>query len=396
MSGFTAHRVPVALVVPSLLLLCGCPMLATLPPPRNVAAGLQAEYLAAGIPTSSAVAAYDDGRIFFAEKDTGRIRLIKDGVLLEEPFAQVPVNYAGERGLLDIALHPRFRDNRRLYVFYTRSDTGASTSDPRAVIDNRVVYFEAIPDTSQEPNPPGDVAAGGEVFVASLPINAALNRIGGRIAFAHDRTLYVALGDLGDANAAQDPNSLQGKILRYNDDGTVPEDNAVPRYPRWASGFRSPAALRFDPESRVAFVIDQSDVGHHEFNRIVPGGNYGWPEVQGFVDTPAEEAFAEANPSYQNPLSDSGDENVWLIGIAFNPSAQYGPAQRIRMFYGDRANLRILSAGLDDTREAITGFEVFATRFPGAITDVAFTPSGTLYVACQNSLMRIVNFTTVE
>ncbi len=367
-----------AVLVAGVGLVPGCLPADTLPPPIDVAEGWRAEYVAAGGAVVSALAPTDDGRVFYAEKDTGRIRVVKDGRLLDAPFATVPVNYAGDRGLLGLALHPRFADNGRLYAFYTRSDTGQATRDPQAVVDHRIVYFRAD----------GDLAAGGEIFVASIPAGAA-RRIGGRIAFADDRSLWVALGDGEDPDAAQDPTSRYGKVLRYYEDGSVPGDNPFENSPVYALGLRDPRGLAFDPDTGAAFILERGRGGEHEINRIVRGGNYGWPAVVGVADTADELLFVAATPEYVDPFAVT-DRPV--VGGAFNPSTKYGTATWNQLFYGIADAGRVFRLELSTARTAAVRTRTFATGLPTPITDVTFTPSGTLYIAGGGAVLRVVPF----
>ncbi len=366
------------LMIGGALLLTGCLPTQELPPPIEVAKGLRAEYLAVDIARPVALAATADGRVFVADKDTGQIRVIKEGRLLDTPFATVPVNYAGDRGLLGLATHPRFAENGRLYVFYTRSDTGTVTKDPQAVIDHRIVYFVAD----------GDLAAGGEVFVASIPCDGA-RRIGGQILFAADRKLLAALGDHEDTAAAQDPASLYGKVLRYNDNGTIPSDNPTDGSPVYVSGLREPRSLALDPISDGIFLIDRNSAGLHELNLIVGGKNYGWPEVVGLADTDAELAFVAQHPEYADPLNESTRQ---LVGLSFNPSSRYGTKTRLHLFTGVADQGQIRNLTLSEQRTTVTANELLAAGFPTPLLDVAFTPAGTLYVACESAVLRMITF----
>ena len=112
------------------------------------------------------------------------------------------------------------------------------------MIDQRIVYFTAN----------GDVAASGEVFVASLPMGSGTTDIGGFMAFAPDGTLYVGFGDQTNIDAPQDPTNPLGKILRYNDDGTIPANNPSAGSAVYASGVRDPAGMGFDPLGALGVV----------------------------------------------------------------------------------------------------------------------------------------------
>lgn len=357
---------------------CG-PLEAERPAPLVVAPRLNAEYVASNIDPPSAMAFLPDGRVLFTEKSTGLIRIVVDGVLQTTPFAKVAANTAGERGLLGIAVHPDFSRNRRVYVFYSRSDTGETTGDPRAVIDHRVVYFEAG----------GDVADGGEIFVTSIPAATATSRVGGRIGFGQDGTLLICTGDFGDRSNAQSDNSLGGKVLRYRDDGTLPADNPRAGSPIYARGLRDPRGLAFEPVSQATFVIDRNDGGAEEVNRIEPGRNYGWPGVVGVANTSAELAFVAETDGYADPLYESGSAAPGLAGGGFNPSARYGQRVQNDFFYGETSTRRVIHAVLSANRDAFSARAVFADGFPSPIVDVAFTPAGTLYVACETAILRL-------
>ncbi len=383
MSRTGRHLCRAATVAAGALLLVGCLLSSEQRSiPINVADGLQAEFVVPHAEHPAALAFVPDGRILYTEKNTGKIRVIADNKLLDEPFATVPVNFANDRGLLGIAVHPNFNLNQRVYVFYTRSDTGLVSNDPRAVVDQRVVYFEAG----------GDVAAGSEVFVASIPAEGDGSRVGGLIGFTDGGTLLVAIGDQGNDNAAQDPGLLYGKILRYNDDGTIPGDNPDPNSPVYARGLRFPQGLGFDPITEVAFVTDRNASRFHEINRIEAGKDYGWPTVAGVATSAAQLAYAAETPEYANPILDSGSSTSPLVGATFNPSTKYGPDNRLYFFYGEQSGGRVFSLELSADRTAAVKSRLYASGLPTPITDVVFTPSGTLYVASEDAILRIVLF----
>ena len=344
-----------------------------------VGSRLRAEYVVSNADYPSALAFAADGRGFYTERKTGQIRVISDGAVRSTPLATVPVNYAGDRGLLGIAVHPEFDTNHRVYVFYTRSDTGQATDDPQAVVDNRVVYFELN----------GDVADGGEVFVASLPADSGSTRVGGRLAFASDGTLLVAIGDLTDSASASARAVSVGKILRYNDDGSIPDDNPVADSPFYARGLRDPRGLCIESVNGTPLVIDRNDGRHDEVNRVVSGANFGWPMVEGIASTGAELEYVAENPDYVDPILDTGAADPGLVGGSVNPSARYGPNTRLYFFYGEANTRQVITAQLSTDRATIVGTSVFASGFPTTITDVAFTPAGTLYVACNNAIFRL-------
>jgi glucose/arabinose dehydrogenase len=371
----------IAAVLGTGLLVGGCPLANLITPTTtDVAKGLVAETLLTGLSQPTGLAFAEDGRIFVAEKNTGQIRVIKDGALLDTPFATLPVNTAGDRGLLSIALHPSFSVNQRVYVLYSRSDTETATSNADAIIDNRVVYFEAS----------GDVAGSGEVFVVSLPFADSSERVGGKIAFAPGARLIVAMGDLTNADGAQDDDLLHGKVLRYNDDGTIPSDNPVENRALFARGFREPIGLSIDPFTGAIFVTERSLHGNYEVNRVQAGKNYGWPEVSGVADLTAETDWVAQQDDYVDPLAVSTIARPSLIGGAFNPYAKYGTSTKAELFFGVNEDAEVVTLGLLNQQTEAGLYRTFATGVITPIEVMAFTPSGTLYVATPTAIARVV------
>ncbi|MEW6251455.1 MAG: PQQ-dependent sugar dehydrogenase [Planctomycetota bacterium] len=357
-----------AAVIAMAALITGCPGLWG----GNDPGVAQAVTTRANLPHALAPAA--DGRVFYTEKNTGAIRVISDGVLLDEPFADVPVNYAGDRGLLGIALHPLFAQNGRVYVCYTRSDTGVDTNHPQAVVDQRIVYFEAA----------GDVARAGEVFVASLPVGA-IARIGAYLTFGPDDRLYMTYGDHTDVDAALDRLSFFGKVLRFNDDGTIPPDNPFAGSAIYAEGLREPRGLAFDPDTGTGWIVERGPNGLSEFNLLQAGANYGWPAIAGFAG-PADEDFLAENANYVDPVA---TRDLELVGAAFNPSTKYGPNVALQLYSGGPSG-RVLRFELNTERTSITEGAIAVSGLPSPLTNVAFTPAGTLYIAAQSAVLRVV------
>ncbi len=373
------YRMRLPLLASVAALMVGCiPQSGQDPALIAVATDRVAEIVVSGAAEPSALAFAADGRVFYAERLTGQLRAIVDGVLLDTPIATVPANIAGDRGLLGVAVHPNFAQNNRVYVFYSRSDTGRISDLPNAIIDHRVVYFELA----------GNRAAGGEVFVASIPAQDGTKRVGGRLAFLADGTLLVGVGDQEGGAVAQDASVLAGKVLRYNDDGSIPSDNPTADSPILASGVRFARGLGVDPLSRDGFVTDQNQNGLHELNRVRSGTNLGWPEVAGIAKTAAQLQFAADNPSYADPVFVTGSTLPDVVGGTFNPSNRYGSENRNQFFYGESSNRRVVVLRLNAERLS-TSTEIFASGFPSEITDVQFTPAGTLYVATRTTILRI-------
>jgi glucose/arabinose dehydrogenase len=203
----------------------------------------------------------------------GRIRLIENGILREESYATLEVTHIGEGGLMGLALHPNYPEEPYIYAMHTFQ--GATGLVNRIILlrdqGNRAVFERVIFD---------DIPGG-------------RNHNGGRIAFGPDGMLYATTGETFQGELAQDLNSWGGKILRLTPDGKIPDDNPFPGSPVYSYGNRNPQGLAWHPETGDLFSSEhgpsgeQGWRGHDEINRIIPGGNYGWPIEIGIHQNPA-------------------------------------------------------------------------------------------------------------
>ena len=219
-----------------------------------------------------AIAFLPDGGMLVTERP-GRIRVIRNGVLDPTPIAGVPrVRTDGNGGLMDIALHPRFAENRLVYFTYTKPvENGKGTpSLARGRLDGG-----ALTDVRDLLVP--------EAYEG----NSGLN---GRMVFGRDGMVYMSTGG-NIRNVAQEPSSLRGKILRLRDDGSVPPDNpfagrAGYRPEIFTLGHRNTLALIIHPDTGAIWQNENGPNGGDEINIILPGRNYGWPVVSFGRDYP--------------------------------------------------------------------------------------------------------------
>ena len=222
-----------------------------------------------------------DGGILVTERDLGTLRMVRDGVLDPEPVAGVPEVFTGGlAGLMDVALHPDFDENRLVYLSYTRplpdDDPGARSAEGGrtatvALVRGRLDGM-ALRDVE-------------DVFVAE-PFGGST--AGARMGFAPDGSLYLTVGgafrtDPAESRA-QDPGSHAGKVLRLNDDGSVPDDNPfvgregyLPEI--FSLGHRNHQGLTLHPETFAPLTTEHAVQGGDEVNVIEAGKNYGWPIV---------------------------------------------------------------------------------------------------------------------
>jgi glucose/arabinose dehydrogenase len=232
--------------------------------------------VASGLSAPTTMALAPDGRLFVAEQ-AGKLRVIKAGQLLAEPFVDLTgvVDPAGESGLLGVAFDPGFPENRFVYLYYTRK---ATEDEP---VHNRIVRFTANGDTA---------VAGSEKTILRLnPLSAATNHNGGALHFGRDGKLYAAVGENANPNNSQTLSNLLGKMLRINRDGTIPRSNPYFGSKRvkgknrviWALGLRNPYTFAFRPGTATMFINDVGAGTYEEINRGVEKANYGWPYYEG-------------------------------------------------------------------------------------------------------------------
>ena len=219
----------------------------------------------------------NDPRVFVVQRG-GAVRIVEDGVVRATPFLTVPnVDTSGERGLLSIAFPWDYATSGRFYVFASVGPGGGDT-------ETRIIEYRV----SADPNV-ADPASARTVLTQDL--STATNHNGGQLAFGRDWQLYITLGDNTNRDAAQDPASQLGKVLRIDpvdpdSDGprtyAVPADNPLAGNPVWALGFRNPFRAAFDPAGRLV-IADVGEGAYEEINVGVAGANYGWPACEGYT-----------------------------------------------------------------------------------------------------------------
>lgn len=216
-----------------------------------------------------AMAFLPDGRLLVTEK-AGHLKLLKPGGAVAEVSGVPTVDYGGQGGLGDVVLHPGFAQNGLIYLSYAEAgegDTrGAAVARARLVLEGDDGHLENL-----------------QVIWRQVPRVTGNAHYGHRIAFDGDGKLWISSGERQKFTPAQDMASNLGKILRLNDDGSVPGDNPFAAQGGvaaqvWTLGHRNPLGLAFDAQGRP-WVIEMGPQGGDELNMILRGRNYGWPKV---------------------------------------------------------------------------------------------------------------------
>jgi glucose/arabinose dehydrogenase len=273
----------------------------------------------------------------------------------------IDVAAVGEGGLLGIALDPQFSTNHFAYVAYTFTDSSGD-------LKNQLVRLREDPANGKGAQDKVLLVAGG-----------GGNHDGGRVKFGPDGKLYWTLGETGNPDLAQDLTSLNGKILRLNSDGTIPEDNPFPGSAVYCYGNRNPEGIAWQPGTNRLYETEhgpsggQFGVGQDEINYIEAGKNYGWPVIHGDM---TQEGMV-------SPIRQSGPSETWApAGCTFVIG---GPWDGSFLFTGLRGQ-GLYRVGLDksDPTKILT-FEKLYSEVYGRLRDVVQGPDSTIYVLTNNT-----------
>ena len=269
-----------------------------------------------------------DGSALVAERMSARILRLRPGAAPEQVATVPGVVPSGEGGLLGLAASPTYAQDNYLYTYFTAAN------------DNRIVRFRLSSPQTLEPILTG---------LAKASIHD-----GGRIKFGPDGMLYAGVGDAGTTANAQNQQSLNGKILRMRPDGSVPPDHPFSGSRVYSLGHRNVQGLAWDAQNRL-YATEFGQNTWDEVNQIVPGGNYGWPTVEGIGNDPrfrnpiVQWTTAEASPSGAAIVGDTlyaaalRGTRLWLVPL--NGSGGAGtPTVQLQNSYG---RLRTVELGPD-------------------------------------------------
>lgn len=307
-----------------------------------------------------------DGRVFFNERLTGAIRIInQQWQLVNTPFCQLSVLTNSEQGLLGLTLDPNFATNRFVYVYYT-------AAGPK----NRVVrYTESSGSCTNE-----------TVILDDIPASGIHNA--GIIQFGPDGKLYVITGDASNTANSQSLTSLAGKILRLNPDGTVPSDNPFVSNANanakkvYALGIRNSYGFTFHGHTGHLWQTENGPGDSDEINRIVSGGNYGWPTVRGIAGNPS---FIDPILSYTPTIAPTG-----IIAIP-EDSTVYPAAYRNNLLFVDFNGGRIRRIVLSGPN--LTQLGSSSTAYNGGngfLLSLMLGADGYVYVSNGSSIFKVV------
>ncbi len=319
------------------------------------------ETVASGLEVPWAFAFLPGGDALVTERP-GRVRIIEKGKLRSEPVHTVAdVEPSSESGLMDLSLHPKFTENKFLYIAYAYRGDGNRV---------RIVRFKFDGNKFIEP----------KTIIQDIP--AAPNHAGTRARFGPDGKLYVTTGDATNWNLAQKLDSLAGKTLRLNDDGSVPADNPFvgqksARPEIWSYGHRNAQGLAWSPAENLMFQTEHGPSGFEgkgggadEVNIVERGKNYGWAEIWG----------NKTKDGMVAPLLEYTPACAPASGM-FSSGKMFAEFKG-NLFFGCLRGERIIRVVLDDRR--VVKQENLLEKTYGRIREMAEAPDGSIWFSTSN------------
>ncbi|MGB8232701.1 MAG: PQQ-dependent sugar dehydrogenase [Methanobacterium sp.] len=304
--------------------------------PKHVSqTGLQSDVLAENLSIPWAMDFLPNNTMIFTQRG-GAVSLLDNGVV--KNVGNISVTAVGESGLLGVAVDPEFSQNKYIYLYYTSSR------------GNRISRFVLTDKLQNE-----------TILLDNIPSASIHN--GGRIKFGPDGKLYITTGDANNRSSAQDINSLSGKILRMNKDGSVPADNPYKNYV-YTLGNRDPQGLAWNPNNGILYESEHGDIQNDEINVLVSGGNYGWPIYQGNNNA----------QGYISPLIVYTNFTLAPSGMAFYNNKLYVAGLR---------GSQVRQINLSDNGTSVAGQQSLFTQF-GRIRDVV-AHNGYIYICTSNT-----------
>lgn len=326
--------------------------------------------VAGGLQNPWGLAFLPGGDMLITERSS-RLRLIRDGALQPEPVAGAPqVAARGQGGLLDVALHPKFAENRLIYLSYSGSgEGGANTEVMRARFKNGRLE-------------------NGEVIFRAEPKTSGSNHYGSRLLFAPDGTLFVTLGDrYSYLKEAQNTANHLGTVIRINDDGSTPKDNpfvgdSKARPEIYSFGHRNSQGIALRPGTNEIWQHEHGPRGGDEVNILKPGANYGWPAITYGVDySGAVISDKTALPGMEQPVV-YWDPSIAPSGMAFYDGDKF-PEWKGDLFVGALAETHLRRLEIEGRK--VVEQEVLLDTLGERIRDVRSGPDGFLYVVTDDS-----------
>ncbi len=347
------------------------------PQPKPIDGVVTTETIASGLEHPWALAFLPDGRILVTERP-GRLRVVSPTGRVSEPLGGVPrVHAQGQGGLLDVAVDPKFTENRLIYISYAEPGQGGAGT---AVARGRLGEADL---------------EGVQVIYRQQPKVEGNNHFGSRLVFANDGTLFVTQGERqAYREQAQDLGSDLGKLVRINPDGSIPKDNPFvgrsgARPEIYSYGHRNMQAAALHPETGRLWTVEHGARGGDELNHPEKGKNYGWPVITygrdysgAKIGEGTVKAGMEQPVYYWDPvIAPSGA--VWYTGDRY-------PGWKGSLFIGSMQPGALVRLTVEN--DTVTKEERYLPDV-GRVRDVQQGPDGLLYLVTDEGdgrLLRVV------
>ncbi len=338
------------------------------PQPTTTVAGLRSELIADGLILPQSLAIAPDGRIFFVEVKKGAVRVRANGVVQEKPVASVGISRGAEHGLVGLVLDPGFATNHYFYTYYTQGGSGDTADRPRRHRVTRWTEHDGVAD-SETP------------VIDNLPTGKCCHT-GGKMSFAADGSMVIALGDQGDADRrdAQNPNRLNGKVLRFDVQQAM-QEKPDPKSFIVASGLRNPYGLDIQPDTGDVWLTDNGPDMCDELNVVQPGANFGNPVVE---CTGGDERFVD-------PAWESGVDRLGITGLRVYKGSMFPEYAGDVLFCSvNTGNLLRAVLSRPDLKKVERVEQVVSGQDgQGCRLDLTVAPDGSIYYASVTSIFRL-------
>lgn len=322
---------------------------------------LEMRTVVSGLDTPWEILRGEDGWIWFTERYGAISRFNPETNELQELIVIDDVNEDSEGGLMGMALHPDFANNPYVYVTYNYK--------PEKIFYIKLVRFTF------------DGTKLGSPLILLDSINGNYNHNGSRVIFDDKGKILFTIGDAQNGSRAQDKNSLNGKILRINTDGTVPDDNPFPGSYVYSFGHRNPQGLVL--HNGEIYSTEHGANITDEANLIHPGRNYGWPNVEGKCTTPAEIEFCTANNVVEPMIELNPNNTIAVSGVDFYDKSLIVDFENsllaTSLKYGGLIRMKLNDAG----DSIISRKDYFVSQF-GRLRDLCIFPDGRIFIATSN------------
>jgi glucose/arabinose dehydrogenase len=296
-------------------------------------------------------------RMLVTERN-GKVRVVEKGVLQAHSLASFPIATSGEEGLMGMTLDPDYSNNKYVYVVYAYAAKDGSADRVVRLVDE------------------GSTLRVDQTIFEGIP--AAQFHAGSRIKFGPDGKLYITAGDATHKELAQNKSVLNGKILRINSDGTIPQDNPFPNSPIWSYGHRNPQGIDWHPVTKTLWETEHGPSGNDgpgggdEVNVIEKGANYGWPVVSHGTH---RDGMIDPQILYTPAIAPAS-------GMFY--SADVFPQFKNNFLYGGLRGSGIYRAVVSADGKKVLSHEKLAGVDVGRVRDVVTGPDGYIYFTTSN------------